>query len=496
MTTTIKNPIWTARELERVTSGSTSGDWSISGITFDSRHIRPGDAFIALKNKDFHNIAGGSIGTDGHAFIDDALSNGAHAVIASDVPKHLENDPRILKVSSTYQALMDMGYGSRARSHAKTIGITGSVGKTSTRDILAMILSSFGQTHQTQKSFNNILGVPITLANQPASCDYSVVEMGMNQTGEITPLTKMTKPDIAVITSIAPAHLANFQDGMKGIVKAKAEIFAGLNEHGIIIIPRDSEYYADLLGLARMSCAKQILSFGEHPESDARITSCLEARNGTQISADIKGKKVTYFMPAGKHMALNALCALLTAEALGLDLTRAAQVLASFTPLSGRGREERINIGDPENPVILLDESYNASPASMDAAFRVVALIDPGRGGRRIAILGDMRELGADGPKLHADLALPIRAANIDLVYTCGPLMKNLHDSLPANQRGRHTETSTEMAQIVPEVLVPGDVIVVKGSHGSRMDVVVEALRALPSQKDRQKDKGQQQHAL
>lgn len=494
---TTKPTIWTAPEAAKATDGRTNGSWNASGLTFDSRAVTAGDMFIALKGQDFPTLEGKP--SDGHAYVADALDRGAVAAVVERVPDGVDaNDPRLLIVKSTHDALIDLGNVARARTGALIVGVTGSVGKTSTREMLALAFSEFGLVHGSKQNFNNEMGVPVTLSNMPMGADYGIIEMGMNHANEMRALSLQVRPDIAIITTIAPAHIENFANGIDGIIDAKSEIFDGIRPGGTAILNRDVDGYARMLGNARTAGVKNILSFGEHADADARVTECVEARNGTRVNARIIDTDVTYFIPAGKHQAINALAVLLAVKVAGLDVTRAASALGQFAPVEGRGREEHLNIGDPANPVVLIDESYNASPASMNAAFRVVALIDPGRGGRRIAILGDMLELGSHGPRLHAELALPLRAANIDLVYTCGTLMKNLHDSLPANARGVHKDTSAELAQIVPDVLVPGDVVMVKGSHSSRMDLVVEALRALPARKAAGTDgnKGSNRHAL
>ena len=302
----------------------------------------------------------------------------------------------------------------------------------------------------------------------------------MNHANEITPLSQMVKPDISIITTIAPVHVGNFENGMEGIASAKAEILDGMKAGGKIILNRDNEWF-NYLQDAALKKGIEVYSFGESKDADARLENVIEAANGSRISATIGGEKIDYTLQiAGRHIAVNSLSALMAVKLAGGDLKKAANAISRQEPIIGRGKRETLDIGDKNNPVTLIDESYNASPAAMRAAFKVLALVDPGRGGRRIAILGDMLELGADGAKHHAELALPLKAANVDLVYTCGKLMKNLHDSLPANQRGVHKENSAELAQIVPDVLVPGDVVMVKGSLGSKMGTIVEALRALP----------------
>lgn len=474
--------LWSAIEAGQATRGQTRGRWQATGLSTDTRALQPGEMFIALKSRDFPDLRG-QAESDGHKYIRTALEKNAGAVIVEDVPDDLRHDLRVLQVPATRQALLDLGAAARKRTGAVVVGVTGSVGKTSTREMLGLTFSAFGPTHTSKENFNNIIGVPLTLANLPREADFAVIEMGMDRAGEMTALAQLAQPHIAIITTVAGVHLANFPDGIDGVARAKAEIFAGLQAGGAAIINRDDATYTIVHDCARAADVNHIYTFGEHADADARLIECVEARNGCRARAQIMDTEVSFFIPAGRHQVMNALAVLLAVKAAGLNIVQAAEKFAEFAPIRGRGQEEKIDIGDPENPVILIDESYNASPPAMNAAFRVLALIDPGRGGRRIAILGDMLELGSDAPRLHADLALPLRAANIDLVYTCGTLMKHLHDALPANARGAHRNNSAELAQIVPDVLVPGDVVMVKGSHSSRMDLVVEALRALPARK-------------
>ncbi len=470
---------WSAQDLARLIGGKTTGTWTCTGATFDTRTLKPGQCFIALRSADYPRLRQ-TKGSDGHKYIDAALAAGASGVIAQDVPTHLTGDPRIITVPSTFAAWRDFGVAARTQFGGRVIGVVGSVGKTSTRTMLAQILPTFGQTHSSTGNFNNIMGVPYTLANLPLAADYAVVEMGMDAPGEMTDIARIARPHIVLMTTIAAEHMENFNNGVDGIADAECEVFDHLEPEGIAVINRDMDHYARVLGNARTAGVKKILSFGEHQDADARMVDCIEGRNGTRVTATINGQSVEYFIAGGKHLAMNALGVLLVVHTLGLDITRAATKLAEFAPVDGRGTQEQLNIGDPQNPIILIDESYNAAPAAMNAAFRVMALIDPGRGGRRVAILGDMLELGPTAPQLHAELALPIRAAGIDLVYTCGTLMKHLHDALPANTQKVHRDTSSELAKIVPDVLVPGDVVMVKGSKSSRMDIVVEALREIP----------------
>lgn len=469
--------LWSHKDAQKATGGIATGEWVAAGVSIDSRTVKKGDLFIALIGEN----------NDGHDYIAQAFANGAAAAVVSREGK---TDSPVLKVEDTLKALEKLAAAARARSGATIIGVTGSVGKTGTKELLATAFSALGQTHASQKSYNNLWGVPLTLASMDAGCDFGIFEMGMNHAGEITPLTKQVRPHIAIITTVEAVHLGNFEDGIEGIVNAKAEIFAGLERGGAAILNRDNEHFEKLERKAQAAGAK-IYSFGEHADADARMTECLEAANGSRVKAVILGEDVQFTLQiAGRHVARNALSVLLAVKVAGQDVHKAAKALATQRAIAGRGARELLDIGERENPVTLIDESYNASPASMRAAFKVLALIDPGRGGRRIAVLGDMLELGRDGERLHAELALPIKAANVDLVYTCGKSMKKLHDTLPANQRGQHADTSRELAQIVPDVLTPGDVVMVKGSLGSKMGLVVEALRALPERVRKEKGQG------
>ena len=467
--TTGSSTIWTAKEAEAATQGKSTQDWNATGISIDTRTIKPGDLFIAIK---------GDV-MDGHQFVAEALKKGAAAAVVSTVPPGATGP--LLIVNDTMKAMQDMGMASRFRAHAKVIGITGSVGKTGTKEMLAVAFGALGQTHASKGSFNNHWGVPYTLAAMHPGSDYGIFEMGMNHAHEITPLTQMVRPDISIITTVAPVHIENFGSEQE-IADAKAEIFNGMDHNGIALLPHDNKWFAHLKAAA-MTRGVKVYSFGEHADADIRLMDSLEAANGSRIKANVLGEEVSFtLLIPGRHIAVNALAVLGAVKAAGGDLGLATAALEKIEPIAGRGKRELLDIGDPTNPVTLIDESYNASPVAMRAAFKVLALVDPGRGGKRIAFLGDMRELGSNGPRDHADLALPLQTAGVNLVYTCGTLMKNLHDALPANQRGEHRDTSQELAQIVPDVLSPGDVVMVKGSHGSRMDIVVEAMRALPKQ--------------
>lgn len=467
----MSNTLWSAAEAVKVTEGTTTKEWVATGLSMDSRSVKKGDLFIAIR---------GDV-VDGHKYVVDALKNGAVAAVVDYRPEGVSDDAALLLVEDTLQAMRDLGQGARHRTAAKIIGITGTVGKTSSKEMMAVALEANGQAHASEGSYNNHWGVPFSLASMNAGADYGIFEMGMNHSGEITPLTQQVKPEIAIITTVTPVHMEFFND-LQEVAEAKAEIFKGMDHNGIVILNADNEFFPFLKAKAQTQGVKEVLSFGESEIADARLLDCLEAANGTRVKADIDGEIVQMSLQmSGKHFAINALSVLLAVKKSGADVQKAAKAIAKMQPPSGRGRREYLDLGVKDNPVTLIDETFNASPEAMKAAFRVLAMIDPGRGGRRIAVLGDMLEMGNKGAQMHADLAMPLKAAGIDLVYTCGTLMKNLYDKLPKEQQGVHRASSKELAQIVPEVLVPGDVVMVKGSKGSKMDVVVEAMRELPS---------------
>lgn len=465
--------LWSSTDAEKATGGRATRPWAATGLSIDTRTLKPGDLFVALTGH----------AQDGHAYVRQALDKGAAAAVVSRLPEGVDENAPLLVVPDTFAALRTLGGAGRVRTGAKIIGVTGSVGKTGTKEMLAAAFGALGQTHASGKSFNNHWGVPFSLATMDPGSDYGIFEMGMNHAGEIADLTAQVRPDLAVITTIAPVHLEHFGT-LEKIAAAKAEIFDSMGPEGIAVLNRDDGFFEILSDRARGRGIERIYGFGESEGADARMVECLEAANGTRMRVKVFDKEITLTLRApGRHLAVNALAVLLAVAALGGDVVRAARALETLEPMAGRGARESLDVGDPRNPVILIDESYNASPASMRAAFKVLALIDPGRGGRRIAVLGDMYELGPDAARLHAELALPLRAANVDLVYTCGPLMKSLHDALPPELRAGHHDDHVEMGRIVPDVLVPGDVVMVKGSRGGgekpRMQVIVEALRAL-----------------
>lgn len=469
--------IWTAKEAAEATGGKINGDWSVTGLSIDTRTVKPGDLFIALKGDKM----------DGHAFVAEALAKGAAAAMVHSIPPGVHSSEKLLMVGDTFTAMQDLGRAARARTGAKVIAVTGSVGKTGTKEMLAAAFDASGQTHASKGSFNNHWGVPFTLASMHAGADFGIFEIGMNHANEITPLSRMVQPDIAIITTVEAVHLEHF-GSIEKIADAKAEIFDGMkHSSGIAVLNHDNPHFARLSAAAKLH-GLRVMTFGEHPDCDARLIECLLATNGSLVHADIMGQDVKFTLKnAGRHIALNALSVLLSVVLGGGDLKKAIKGLENIEPLAGRGKREQVYVGDPKNPITLFDDTYNASPVSMQAAFRVLATVDPGRGGRRIAFLGDMYELGPNAAQYHRDLSLPLQAAGVNLVYTSGALMKNLYDTLPPELRGRHEDDAVKMAQIVPDVLVPGDVVLVKGSRGGgekpRMQSIVEAVRKMPANK-------------
>lgn len=464
--------IWSATDAMKAVRGVLHGDqtWAACGVSIDSRTLQPGDLFVALVTDQ----------ADGHDYVADALAKGACAALVSRKPDNVtDKKAPLLMAEDTLKALQDLGQAARKRSAAKRIGITGSVGKTGTRAMGEAAFGVLGQVHASEGSYNNHWGVPLSLARMHGGADFGIFEMGMNHANEITPLSKQVRPDIAIITAVESVHIENFENE-QGIADAKAEIFDGVAMGGTAILNADNRWFAYLKEKAEGK-GLRVLSFGEAKGADARVHEIVCAANGGRARLEIGGEVIPFSLRlAGRHHLNNAAAILLAVHALGQDVMKAAQALGKMEPVAGRGTFEKLDLGDPDNPVTLIDESYNASPAAMNAAFKVLALIDPGRGGRRIAVLGDMLELGRDSARMHADLSLPLQAADVQLVYTSGKMMKHLQEALPANRRGAHTDNSHEMAKIVPDVLSPGDVVMVKGSNGSKMGVVVEALRALP----------------
>lgn len=461
--------LWTADELIGATGGTLHGHvtTAMCGVTIDSRNFSPGDIFVAIKG-DRH---------DGHDFVASALKAGAGLAIVSRVtPEMLAAGPVLVVAGDPLRGLENIGLASRARSHAQIIAVTGSVGKTSTKEMLRAALPASGATHASAASFNNHWGVPLTLARMPRDTAFGVFEIGMNHAGEITPLVGMVQPHVGIITTIAASHLGHFKS-LDEIADAKAEIFSGIVPGGHAVICRDTPYFERLATAARVAGVANIVSFGKSPDADVRIERLALLADCCCVTADVMGESVMYKLGVpGEHMAVNSLAVLAAAKLAGADLARTALALATAQPAKGRGVRERLRIGGGE--LLLIDESYNANPASVRAALALLATAKPAKGGRRIAVLGDMLELGTQGPELHAGLFEPMDAAQVDVLYAAGPLMANLWARVPAQKRGDHAATSDGIRDAVLAGLRAGDVVMIKGSLGSRMGPLVEAIRA------------------
>jgi UDP-N-acetylmuramoyl-tripeptide--D-alanyl-D-alanine ligase len=451
--------LWTAAEIAAVTQGTLIGDnFNVTGISIDTRSINPGDLFIALKGPNF----------DGHDFVTDALAKGAAGVLVEhgSAPQHIV-------VKDIMRGLQDLGAGARARSHAKIVAVTGSVGKTSVKAMLATAFSALGKTHAAEASLNNHWGVPLSLARMPVDAEFAIFEIGMNHANEISPLSKLVAPHLSIITTIASAHIAHL-GSIENIALAKAEIFHGMQADGIAILPRDSEQYALLLAEARTQGLQHIISFGEGSEADIRLVDFIQHEDASSLKATLMGQEVDFdFGVPGKHQAVNSLSVLAAVKALGFDIEKPLQAFAAMKPVGGRGNRQELEIHSGQLPIVLIDETHNASPIAVKAALQLLAQMPVQ--GRRIAILGDMLELGNDGPSFHKELAGPLQQAGVDLVMLSGPLMAHLAENLPAD-RVRYYPTSTELAQEIEQWIQPGDAILVKGSRGSKMKLVVDAL--------------------
>jgi UDP-N-acetylmuramoyl-tripeptide--D-alanyl-D-alanine ligase len=454
--------LWSAEEACRATGGTSAGHWQASGVSIDSRMLVPGDLFIALKGER----------VDGHDFVRAALSRGAAAAMisrpVSDAPAEC-----LLRVGDIMTGLNGLASAARARSRARIVAVTGSVGKTGTKELIARALQAHGPTTASGGNLNNQIGAPLSLARMPRDAAYGVFELGMNHAGEIRPLSALVRPHVALITLIAPAHLAFFPN-LDAIADAKAEIFTGLETGGAAVLNRDDPSY-ERLKAAALDAGARVISFGGSAEATARLIDWQPDATGAEVRALIGERVIRYRLRLfGRHLALNSVAALAAAQAAGADPARAAAAFEQVTPLSGRGARHVLALAG--GTLELIDESYNASPAAMRAAIATLADATPGPSGRRIAALGDMRELGSDAERLHTELRAPLEAAGIDLVFTAGPLMAALDAALPANKRGGHRTDAEALAPLLRAQLRSGDVLLVKGSLGSRMGVIVAQL--------------------
>jgi UDP-N-acetylmuramoyl-tripeptide--D-alanyl-D-alanine ligase len=459
-------PLWGAREAGAVTGGQAIGEWQAAGVSIDSRTVAPGDLFIALTGPNF----------DGHTFVADALKKGAAAALVAKRPEGVDANAPLLVVADTQRALDDLGRASRARTQARIIAVTGSVGKTGTKEALKHVLERQGRAFASVGSLNNQWGVPLSLARMPQDMSFGIFELGMNHPGEIDALTRIVRPDVAIITTIEPAHLGFFAS-VEAIADAKAEIFVGVEPRGAAILNRDNPYYDRLAAAAEARGITRLLSFGAHGGASVRLINCHLHATMSAVKADVMGEAIDYSIALpGRHWVMNSLAVLAAVKAVGGDVAAAASAMATLSALQGRGK--RYRLARAGGAIELIDESYNASPASMRAAIAVLAAVTPKGKGRRIAVLGEMLELGNDSERLHAELAAPLADARVALTFTLGDNMRALDAALPSNQRGGHAATVDELIEILNKNLRPDDVVTVKGSHGSRMYEVVAKLVA------------------
>lgn len=447
------SPLWTAAELRAATGGSCADGLSATGVSIDTRSIQAGDLFVALRDQ-----------RDGHEFVGTAIAAGATAMVDRDMAGP------VLRVADTLAGLTALGAAGRARMEGRVIAVTGSVGKTTTKEMLKRALAALGPTHASAASYNNQWGVPLTLARMPRATAWAAIEIGMNHRHEIAPLSRLTRPHVVIVTSIGTAHIGHL-GSQEAIADEKAEIAAGMQPGGIAVLPQESPHFARMARVAR-SFGAQVVGFGESPEASARMLAWRGTDSASEAEFELSGRHVLVRLEQpGRHMAMNALAALAAIQAAGGDAGLAAAALSGFGAGAGRGEMRRI--ATPDNgTALLLDESYNASDTSIRAALLVLAAQ---KAQRRIAVLGDMRELGEFGPDLHRALASDAARA-ADLVYACGPLMGHLFHALPARRQGAHTEDAASLAPIVAAALRDGDAVLVKGSLGMRMAEIIRAI--------------------
>jgi UDP-N-acetylmuramoyl-tripeptide--D-alanyl-D-alanine ligase len=458
--------LWNAAEAARATGGTLLGaeQWNAGGISIDTRTLEPGDLFVALQDV-----------RDGHDFLAQAFVSGASAALVSDASKAEGLGP-VLLVGNVLDGLRKLGEAACDRSQAKRIAVTGSVGKTSTKEALAHCLAASGPTHRSVKSYNNHWGVPLTLSRMPQASQFAVFEIGMNHRGEILPLTHLVQPHAALVTTIAPAHVENL-GSLEAIADEKGDIYAGLEPGGAALVPNEAPHANRLIDAAQRNGAN-IIRFGRDIGCEARLLSFDMVAGGSLAEADILGRIVRYRIGVeGAHWALNSVAALAACDVVGADVDAAAAALAQLAAVDGRGVAKKVAASF--GSFLLVDDAYNANPASMAAAIATLGARKPTAGGRRIAALGDMLELGPEERAYHAGLAAPLEQAGIDLVFAAGPRMGALMEALPPSRRGGYAENADALIPLLAGSLQAGDIVLVKGSNGSKMSRVVDALSRL-----------------
>jgi UDP-N-acetylmuramoyl-tripeptide--D-alanyl-D-alanine ligase len=457
-------PLWQWQELIAAAQGHADGapDAPITGFSIDTRTLQTGEVFVALK----HN-------RDGHEFVGQAFTAGSAAALVDYAYKRGPSDGALLRADDPLQALAGIGRAARARTNARIAAITGSVGKTGTKEMLRLCLETAGPTHASEKSYNNHWGVPLTLARMRQEAAYGLFEIGMNHAGEIAPLAQLVRPHVVVITAVEPVHLGYFKS-VEEIAEAKAEILQGLVPGGTAILPRDNAHFP-LLRARAAAVGASIVGFGLNEEADVRGLQANLDEKGSSVIAGMGSKRFSYRIgAAGEHYVKNSLAVLAALNALGVDAMRALPALARVAAPAGRGARTVLDAG--EGKILLIDESYNANPASVRAALAAMATTPRQAFPRRVAVLGDMLELGEASAELHRSLKEAIDAAGVDLVLACGPMMKLLLDDLAAAKRGGWAASSTDLTAGLLEAVRPGDVVMIKGSLGTRMAPLVEAI--------------------
>ena len=460
-------PLWTATEAAAALGLPAGAAWNADGVSIDSRSVATGDLFVAIEGPN----------ADGHDFVADALAKGAVAAVVHRVPAGVAAAAPLLTVDDTLAALTALGGAARERTHARIVAVTGSVGKTGTKEALNLALGAQATTSANLGSLNNHWGLPLSLARMPRHAAFGILEMGMNHPGEIAPLSMLARPHAALITAVEAVH-SGFFSSVGEIADAKAEVFAGLEPRGTAVLNRDNPHFDRLAKAAVDAGATTIISFGAHADASVCLMDSAADADGSDVVARIGGQDLRYRVGTpGHHWIINSLGVLATVSAVGGDVRAAAAALQQVTAPVGRGRRHTVNLA--AGSFELFDESYNASPVSMTAALQVLGAAAPGPGGRRIAVIGDMLELGEAAADLHAGLAAPLTEHGIELVFAAGPFMGRLWEVLPETMRGAHAANSAELAPRVTAAARAGDVITVKGSLGSRMGPIVTALRAL-----------------
>ena len=466
--------LWTAREAAEATGGRATTDWQATGVSIDTRTLERGDLFVALTDV-----------RDGHDFVAQALDKGAAAALVSRVPEGVAEDAPLLIVEDVQRGLENLGRAGRARMTGQVVAVTGSVGKTSTKEMLLAMLSDQGRAHASVESYNNHWGVPLTLARMPKDTQYAVIEIGMNHPGEIAPLAKMAAPNVALVTTVAAAHLEAFKD-ITGIAVEKASIYEGVVPNGIAVLNADIDT-SEILMAKTQDCKLRDITFGENAHDFKLIRADVQA-DTTVVRAQMGDVPILYKLHTpGRHFAMNALGAIAVMAALRTDVALALGSLGRWQPFKGRGQRERVYLDsvDTRLALDLIDDSYNANPTSTAAALDVLAAAavtnDIGRvsKGRRIAFLGDMKELGPDEIALHAGLAQLPAVQDIDVIHCIGPLMRSLYDNLPEDKRGDWFATSSDAVQRVKTLIDSGDVVLAKGSLSMKLALVVDAIRKM-----------------